>query len=165
VLDPRQRSLCRVLGCAECPTLGKLALYRAQDVAECGTRQSRICRVPDKKHSAKPPALGKGANSGSDRILGRHRVTCSLQHLPQDVGKDLSCKSVSVGMCVPSFRGSVRSHPCTGKRKRKRKKNYINKRGPKLGLSKVTIRLLSVLNLSLSCVLKFLPNYQVVLSK
>jgi hypothetical protein len=35
-------------------------------VAECGTRQSRICRVPDKKHSAKPPALGKGANSGSD---------------------------------------------------------------------------------------------------
>jgi hypothetical protein len=55
-----------VLGCAECPTLGKLALYRAQDVAECGTRQSLLCRVPDKKHSAKPPALGKGANSGSE---------------------------------------------------------------------------------------------------
>jgi hypothetical protein len=63
--DTRQRSLCRVLEYAECPTLGKLALYRAQDVAECGTRQSRLCRVPDKKHSAKPPALGKGANSGS----------------------------------------------------------------------------------------------------
>jgi hypothetical protein len=47
-----------VLGCAECPTLGKLALYRAQDFAECGTRQSLLCRVPDKKRSA----LGKGAD-------------------------------------------------------------------------------------------------------
>jgi hypothetical protein len=35
-----------VLGCAECPVLGKLALYRAQDFAECGARQSR-------RHSAK----------------------------------------------------------------------------------------------------------------
>jgi hypothetical protein len=70
-----------VLGCAECPTLGKLALYRAQDVAECGTRQSLLCRVPDKKHSAKPPALGKGANSGSVPLQvivhmhGRHNKT------------------------------------------------------------------------------------------
>jgi hypothetical protein len=27
-----------------------------------------------------------------------------------------------VGMCVPSFRGLVRSHLCKGKRKRKRKR-------------------------------------------
>jgi hypothetical protein len=53
VLDARQSSLCRVLGCAECPTLGKLALYRAQDFAESGARQSLLCRVPDKKHSTK----------------------------------------------------------------------------------------------------------------
>jgi hypothetical protein len=65
VLDARQSSFCRVLGCAECPTLGKQALYRAQDFAECGARQSLLCRVPDKKHSAKPPALGKEPNSGS----------------------------------------------------------------------------------------------------
>jgi hypothetical protein len=76
VLDPRQRSLCRVLDCAECPTLGKLALYRAQDVAECRTRQSLFCRVPDKKHSAKPSALGKSANSGSDAIDGRRPTPC-----------------------------------------------------------------------------------------
>jgi hypothetical protein len=55
-----------VLGCAECPALGKLALYRAQDFAECGARQNLLCRVPDKRHSAKPPALGKGPDSGSD---------------------------------------------------------------------------------------------------
>jgi hypothetical protein len=54
-----------VLGEAECPALGKQSIYRAQDSAEGGTRQSRLCRVPDKKHSAKPPALGKGPDSGS----------------------------------------------------------------------------------------------------
>jgi hypothetical protein len=26
--------------------------------------------VPDKKHSAKPPALGKGPDSGSDSLSG-----------------------------------------------------------------------------------------------
>jgi hypothetical protein len=56
------------------------------------------------------------------RVLGRHRVTGSLKYLPQDAGKTLSCKSVRVGMCVPSFRGIVRSHLCKGKRKRKRKR-------------------------------------------
>jgi hypothetical protein len=66
VLDARQNSLCRVLGCADCPTLGKPALDRAPDSAECGARQSRLCRVPDKKHSAKPPALDKDPDSGSD---------------------------------------------------------------------------------------------------
>jgi hypothetical protein len=54
-------SLCRV----SC-TRYKQALYRAQDFAECGARQSLICRVPDKKHLAKPPALGKDPDSGSD---------------------------------------------------------------------------------------------------
>jgi hypothetical protein len=33
--------------------------------AECGARQRRLCRVPDKKHSAKTLALGKEPNSGS----------------------------------------------------------------------------------------------------
>jgi hypothetical protein len=51
------------------------------------------------------------------RVLGRRRITGSLQHLPQDAGKTLSCKSVRVGMCVPSFRGFVISHLCKGKRK------------------------------------------------
>jgi hypothetical protein len=37
--------------------------------AECGARQSLLCRVPDKNHSAKPPALGKGPNSGSELLL------------------------------------------------------------------------------------------------
>jgi hypothetical protein len=55
-------------------------------------------------------------------ILGRRRITGSLQHLPQNAGKTLSCKSVHVGMCTPSFRGLVRSHLCKGKRKLKRKR-------------------------------------------
>jgi hypothetical protein len=54
------------------------------------------------------------------RILGRCRITGSLQHVPQNAGKTLSSKSVRVGMCVPSFRGLVRSHLCKGKRKIKR---------------------------------------------
>jgi hypothetical protein len=55
-------------------------------------------------------------------LLGRRRITGSLKYLPQDAGKTLSCKSVCVGLCIPSFRGIVRSHLCKGKRKRKRKK-------------------------------------------
>jgi hypothetical protein len=51
------------------------------------------------------------------RILGRRRITGSLQHLPQNAGKTLSCMSVRVGMCVPSFRGFMRSHLCKGKGK------------------------------------------------
>jgi hypothetical protein len=97
-----------VLEYAECPTLGKLALYRAQDVAECGTRQSLLCRVPDKKHSAKPPALGKGANSGSD--------LCSFELLHLDCfffsfffvinsivieARDTNCVVVLVGTLCP----------------------------------------------------------------
>jgi hypothetical protein len=64
-ISTRQKSFCRVLGWAECTTLGKPALYRAQNFAEGGTRQSLLCRVPDKKHSAKPSVLGKGVDSGS----------------------------------------------------------------------------------------------------
>jgi hypothetical protein len=59
--------------CAECPALGKQALYRAQDFVECGSRQSPICRVPDKKHSVKPPALDNGPDSGSGGL--RRRLT------------------------------------------------------------------------------------------
>jgi hypothetical protein len=50
---------------AECPALGKQALYPAQDFAECRSWQSLLCRVLDKKHSAKSLTLGKGPNSGS----------------------------------------------------------------------------------------------------
>jgi hypothetical protein len=32
---------------------------------ECGTRQRILCRVPDKKHSAKSRALGKGPDFGN----------------------------------------------------------------------------------------------------
>jgi hypothetical protein len=56
------------------------------------------------------------------RVLGRRRITGSLKYLPQDAGKTLSCKSVRVGLCVPSFRGSVRSHLCMVKRKQNRKR-------------------------------------------
>jgi hypothetical protein len=56
------------------------------------------------------------------RVLGRRRITGSLQYLPQNAGKTLSCKPVRVGLCVPSFRGFVGIHLCKGKRKRKRKR-------------------------------------------
>jgi hypothetical protein len=65
VFASRQSSICRVFLCAECPALGKQAIYRAQDFAECNSRQSLLCRVLDKKHSAKRLALGKGPDSGS----------------------------------------------------------------------------------------------------
>jgi hypothetical protein len=51
------------------------------------------------------------------RVLGRRRVTNSLKYLPQNTGKTLSCKPISVGQCIPFVRGSVRSHLCTVKRK------------------------------------------------
>jgi hypothetical protein len=74
------------------------------------------------------------------RVLGRHHITGSLQHLPQNAGKTLSCKSVRVGMGVPSFRGFMRSHLCKGKRKRKRKRITKIKRKLVLGFSRVTLR-------------------------
>jgi hypothetical protein len=40
--------------CAECPALGKEARCREPNFTECGSRQSLLCRVPDKRHSAKP---------------------------------------------------------------------------------------------------------------
>jgi hypothetical protein len=52
--------------CAECSALGKGYLCREPKFTESGTRQRLLCRVPDKKHSAKPPAPGKEPNSGSD---------------------------------------------------------------------------------------------------
>jgi hypothetical protein len=53
---------------AECPALGKEAHYREPNFAECGSRQSRLCRVPEKRHSAKRPTLGKASDSGSERL-------------------------------------------------------------------------------------------------
>jgi hypothetical protein len=61
--------------CAECSALGKGYLCREPKFTERGTRQSLLCRVPDKKHSAKPPALGKEPNSGSAvRLVPRATV-------------------------------------------------------------------------------------------
>jgi hypothetical protein len=52
---------------AESLTLPSATLGKAF-FAECGTRQSLLCRVPDKRHSAKRPTLGKASDSGSDRV-------------------------------------------------------------------------------------------------
>jgi hypothetical protein len=38
----------------ECPALGKEALCREPNFTKSGARQSRLCRVTDKRHSAKP---------------------------------------------------------------------------------------------------------------
>jgi hypothetical protein len=65
VFDTRQTCLCRVLSYAECPALGKGSLCREPDFTECGSRQSLLCWVPDKRHSAKNPTLGKASDSGS----------------------------------------------------------------------------------------------------
>jgi hypothetical protein len=58
--------------CAECSALGKGSLCREPKFTECGTRQSFLCRVPDKKYSSKPPALGKACDSGSDATFWEH---------------------------------------------------------------------------------------------
>jgi hypothetical protein len=39
------------------------------NVTEYGTRQSFLCRVPDKRHSAKKPTLGKVSDSGSGSTI------------------------------------------------------------------------------------------------
>jgi hypothetical protein len=65
VFDTRQTSLCRVSFCAECPALGKESRCRESSFTECGTRQILLCRVPDKRHSAKIATLGKALDSGS----------------------------------------------------------------------------------------------------
>jgi hypothetical protein len=39
--------------CDKSPALGKHGRYRERDFVECGTRQRLLCRVPDRKHSAK----------------------------------------------------------------------------------------------------------------
>jgi hypothetical protein len=52
----------------ESRTLPSAALGKAI-FAECGSGQSHLCRVPEKRHSAKRPALGKGSDSGSERFL------------------------------------------------------------------------------------------------
>ena len=59
---------------AECQkkTLGKDVFCRVFLFAECiflALGKHGLCRVPDKIHSAKPPALGKVLVSGSDTSL------------------------------------------------------------------------------------------------
>jgi hypothetical protein len=65
VFHTRQTCLCRVGSCAECPALGKEARCREPIFTKCGSRQILLCRVPDKRHSAKRPTLGKASDSGS----------------------------------------------------------------------------------------------------
>jgi hypothetical protein len=48
----------------------KICFAECRGFAECflfGSRQSLLCQVPEKKRSAKPPALVKEADSGSER--------------------------------------------------------------------------------------------------
>jgi hypothetical protein len=65
--------------CAESPALGKRVYYRELDFAEYGTRQSILCRIPDKKHSAKRRALGKATDSGSEERRDKYQTTNTLQ--------------------------------------------------------------------------------------
>jgi hypothetical protein len=65
VFDTRQTCLCRVPSYAEYSALDKGALCREPNFTECGTRQSLLCRVPDKRLSAKNITLGKACDSGS----------------------------------------------------------------------------------------------------
>jgi hypothetical protein len=60
-----KRSLPSVCLYAEYLTLGKRSRYRECDFAECGTRQTILCWVLNKKHSAKRRTLGKELDSGS----------------------------------------------------------------------------------------------------
>jgi hypothetical protein len=71
VFDTRQTCRCRVGSCAECPALGKEARCREPNFTECGSRQSQLCRVPDKRHSTKRPTLGKASDSGSASSIRR----------------------------------------------------------------------------------------------
>jgi hypothetical protein len=66
--------------CTESPALGKRARYREQDFAECSTRQRRLCRVPDKKHSAKRRI---------SVVSGRHD-----DNNPSDKGSQWSCLGI-----------------------------------------------------------------------
>jgi hypothetical protein len=65
VCGTRQRNLCRVYFCAESPALGNDDICREQDFTEFDTRQRLLCRVPDKKQSAKRRALDKDPDSDS----------------------------------------------------------------------------------------------------
>jgi hypothetical protein len=65
------------------------------------------------------------------RVLGRCSVTRSLQYLPQNAGKALSCETVCVRMWAPSISGYVGSHLCKGKCKRKEKEPKIKGAGAK----------------------------------
>jgi hypothetical protein len=54
-----------VLVFAECRTLDKRCLCREYYFAECGTRQSRLCRMQDKMYSTKNRALNKDPDNGN----------------------------------------------------------------------------------------------------
>jgi hypothetical protein len=69
----RQTCLCRVPTCAECLALGKGALCREPNFTECDTRQSLLCRVPDKRQLAKNTTLGKASDSGSASMHAHRR--------------------------------------------------------------------------------------------
>jgi hypothetical protein len=87
-----------------------------------GEREKRVTPEFGERKEEKILPPNSGRYKQLHRVLGRRRITGSLKYLPQDAGKTLSCKSIRVGMCVPSFRGSMRSHLCTVKHKQKRKR-------------------------------------------
>jgi hypothetical protein len=51
------------------------------------------------------------------RVLRGCHVSGPLKYFPQNAGKTLSCKPVSVGQCIFVIEGSMGSHLCTVKRK------------------------------------------------
>jgi hypothetical protein len=54
-----------VSSCAESLALGKRGRYRDWNFAECVSRERLLCRMPDRKYSAKRRAHGKERDSGS----------------------------------------------------------------------------------------------------
>jgi hypothetical protein len=60
------------------PSAYLLALGKGR--CSCDTRQSRLCRVPDKRHSAKNTTLGKASDSGSVCKFIQHRV-CDCKNI------------------------------------------------------------------------------------
>jgi hypothetical protein len=84
VFNTRETCLCRVGSYAECPALGKETRCREPNFIECGSRQSLLCRVPDKRHSAKRSTLGKASIPIATNLHStRAYVHCSRSlHVP-----------------------------------------------------------------------------------
>jgi hypothetical protein len=108
---------------AECPALGKEALCREPNFTEFGSRQSRLCRVPDKRHSAKRPTLGKASDSGSACVLYIVAVFSTLTYswygFPvvncgwENVTASGTCLSSAQGICWKHWHIDVQLSACS----------------------------------------------------